>query len=162
MTARVFLAYPLTSGAHLASLEVFEGLLRKRLSHDGWDVLPIEGGPERVTQSADRATSVTRLSSNVVGVTRSDALVLLVPELREPSSIWVEFGMALAAGGAVIIVGPAEAKLPYLACLALEAGAADPTGEWQVSRVVAELPPRSDPGPLIAAISHALSHRANS
>lgn len=116
-----FLAYPLSGVPDLAALELFVDTLRSRFEDAGWHVLPEFDGPERIVMGHELAPSRV-LASNIAGVTGADVLVLLLPDVPEPTSVWVELGMALAARRSLVVVAPPNAVLPYLARLALAAG----------------------------------------
>lgn len=137
MSRSVFLAYPLSGAADLDELEAFVNSVRRRLDGAGWQVLPERGGPERLRQD-QVASPAEVLASNVSAVTGADVLVLLLPAVTEPTSIWVELGMALAARRPVVVVAPPEATIPHLALLALAAGGAD--GLHRAKRVEARVP----------------------
>jgi len=137
MEPTVFLAYPLTMAGDLPNLSEFVSSLRRALIADGWGVSPVEDGIRRLWSPSEGRPAEGLLSSNVRGVTTSELLVVLVPTALEPSSIWVELGMALAARLPIIIVGEEGVRIPFLGRLAVSAV----TGEHRGSRVLAAVPP---------------------
>jgi hypothetical protein len=59
------------------------------------------------------------LASNVEGVVTSDLLLVIATEMDEPSSIWVEAGMAIARGVPLVVVATPQVRLPFLVRAAL-------------------------------------------
>lgn len=153
MTQTVFLAYPLSKARDLYAVEHFVGVLRDQLVSGGYAVLPELGGPERIELTSGVAVSSV-LSSNIAAVAGSDLVVLLVPENEEPSSIWVELGMALAAGRPAIIVGPRTARIPFLAGLSVQES---PSNVRPGRRIFSAIPPDSDPDILANVIVQRVS-----
>ncbi|WP_199421593.1 hypothetical protein [Actinotalea solisilvae] len=148
MTGVVFIAYPLTTTPDLAGVERWVIQLRARLVASGMDVVPKLGGRERALAAAGEPDG-DLLESNVAAVTRADVVVVLLPTIVEPSSIWVELGMALAARRPLVVAGPADAALPFLARLALQGpgpGGDDGTADARPSavRILVDVPPSDD------------------
>lgn len=128
MNRKVFLAYPLTTSLNLFILEQFVRQLREGFEAAGWDVLPVDGGFERINAATRDLTPADLLASNVAAVTGSDLLVVLSPPALEPSSIWIELGMALAYKRPIIIIGGNDLHIPFLGRLAVSSDFSHPNG----------------------------------
>lgn len=137
MSRKVFLAYPLTKAEDLPRFEPFLARLRHEFETSGWIVFPSDEGQKRMAAATERRSRGAVLASNVAAVTTSDLLVVLVSPAREPSSIWVELGMALAQRRPIIIVGDVVDRLPFLGRLAV----ASEIGEFRGSHIRAAVPP---------------------
>lgn len=135
MNKTVFLAYPLTAAVSLASNDHFVSALRSGFLREGWHVRPDPPDEERLSPVRDGVAPADRLSVNLQAVASADALVVLVPDVVEPSSIWVELGVALATRVPVVVVAPATRRMPYLAQLAIDAC------DGRLGRVTADVPP---------------------
>lgn len=144
MKRSVFLAYPLTTTHELELLELFVNQLRIRLSEEDITVQPKSGGPERIASSSLGATDQNLLASNVDKIASSDVFVLLLPSIQEPSSVWMELGIAIAARRAIVIVGPSDAPMPFLGRLALQVGGLGGNEIRGAARVISEVIPKAD------------------
>lgn len=136
MSWKVFLAYPLQAAEDLADTERLAQMVRQGLEASGYTVRPGSGDSERAALHATVPDAKVRLGSNVAGVTGADFLVVLLSPMREPSSIWVEVGMALAVGRPVVLAGPAGVEIPFLVRLAVHASRGGSAEGPRVERVV--------------------------
>jgi hypothetical protein len=63
------------------------------------------------------------VASNIEGIVTSDLLLVIVTEMDEPSSVWVEVGVAIARGVPLVVVADPYVRLPFLVRAVVAPGA---------------------------------------
>ena len=159
MTKSVFLAHPLSTSDAIDSAEHWATLIRVRLIEKGMDVLPTTYGADRIATNRRGNAKREILTSNIAGVELADILVLLLTPAAEPSSIWVELGIAMLAKKSVVIIGPASQPVPFLARLLLDCSRDDKL--YPRAAFVAEDFSRIDAGEVVESIVQAIERAAS-
>jgi nucleoside 2-deoxyribosyltransferase len=121
----VFIAHPLSTAKDLPHTERLVQLFREAFVSQGWKVRPSRG--EAVDTLNDRVRSgggVSLVTSNIEGIVASDLLLVIVTEMDEPSSVWVEAGVALARSIPLVVVATTAVALPFLIRAAVAPAAA--------------------------------------
>lgn len=136
---KVFIAHPMSSAREPAAVDRAVRMLRSTFAGRGWSVYP-----QRATALAELNDQVQRgngrpiLEANVESIVTSDLLVVLVADALEPSSIWIEIGIALARGVPIAILSGESTSLPFLVRAALDTHSAQ--GQSLLHRPVIMLP----------------------
>lgn len=143
----IFLAYPISAVKDRDAVDVFVRALDRGFAAAGWHVRPNIAGRERSTPDADLASAGV-LTSNVEGILSSDIVVIVAAGEAEPTSIWVEFGIALGAKIPLVLLAPYGRAIPFLARLAVDALSSP---GWQAEYLQMPLP--STPAELASAVN---------
>ena len=111
----VFIAYPLSTARDPRETGRLVKLFRDVFVSGGWEVNPRRG--ESIEALNDRLRSgggASLVARNIEGIVTSDLLLVIAAEMDEPSSVWVEAGVALARGIPLIVVAISAVSLPFL------------------------------------------------
>ena len=111
----VFIAHPLSTAKDLPDTERLVQLFREAFVSRGWKVRPRRG--ESVEALNDRLRSgggASLVTCNIEGIITSDLLIVIVTEMDEPSSVWIEAGAALGRGIPLVVVATEAVSLPFL------------------------------------------------
>lgn len=111
----VFIAYPLSTAKDLPATEHLVQLFREAFVDRGWTVRPRRGESVGALNARVRAGGGAPLvASNIEGIVTSDLLLVIATEMDEPSSVWVEAGVAIARGVPLIVIADPHVHLPFL------------------------------------------------
>jgi hypothetical protein len=112
----VFIAQPLSTAKDLPDTERLVQLFHEAFVIRGWKVRP------RRSESVDALNHLLQgdggaslVARNIENIVISDLLLVIATEMEEPSSIWVETGVALARGIPLVVVATTTAvHVPFL------------------------------------------------
>lgn len=111
----VFIAHPLSSAKDLLFTEHLVQLFRDAFVARGWTVRPRRGESVGALNARIRAgRGAPLVASNIEGIVTSDLLLVIVTEMGEPSSVWVEAGAAIARGVPLVVIADPHVPLPFL------------------------------------------------
>jgi hypothetical protein len=120
----VFIAYPMTAAKDLSATERLVRQFRAGFLSRKWTVRPRRGESVEAIDARMRAGGGASLvSSNIEGIGLSDLLLVVATEMEEPSSVWVEVGVAMARGIPLVVVAEPSVRLPFLVRAAVTSGA---------------------------------------
>lgn len=120
----VFIAHPQTTAIDLAAIDRLAEMFRDNFLDRGWVVLPLHREPLDAADAHVRiGDGASLLASNVESIVRSDLLLVIATELEEPSSIWVEAGIAIARNVPLVVVADPTVRMPFLVRTATALGA---------------------------------------
>jgi hypothetical protein len=120
----VFIAHPLSAAKNLPATERLVRLFRDAFLDRGWTVRPRRGESVDALNARVRAGLGTSLvASNVEGIVASDLLLVIATEMDEPSSVWVEAGVAIARAIPLVVVADPSVRLPFLVGAVVAPGA---------------------------------------
>ncbi len=122
----VFLAYPVSAVTGPSWVDAWADVVDASFTQAGWSVCPSRHDRCCRASLRDEAVDDALLARNVQNIVESDIVTLLAADAMEPSSIWVEFGVAIAARVPVVLVRSPDRHLPFLADLARTSGPSAP------------------------------------
>ena len=136
-----FIAHPLSTAKDLPSTERLVQQFRDAFAGRGWRVRPHRDDSVAALNASLRtgggASLVTR---NIEGIVTSDLLLVIATEMDEPSSVWVEAGVALARGVPLVVLTTPAVTLPFLVRAALASGADTTGGSLRRRPLAASIP----------------------
>lgn len=136
----VFLAQPVSNVTDSHSVNKFTLALSRSFTKSGWIATPKAIGQARGAADCGPIENGRLLSSNIEGILSSDLVVIVAAAATEPTSIWVELGVALGAGVPILLVTPVDRPIPFLARVA---GTTLPHSKWSLDRLEMQLPTTS-------------------
>lgn len=122
----VFLAYPISAVAEPSWVDAWADVVDDSFSQAGWSVCPNRNDRSCRATLRGEVVDGALLARNIRNIVESDVVTLLAADAVEPSSIWVEFGVAIAARVPVVLVRSADRRLPFLVDLARTSGPSAP------------------------------------
>lgn len=124
----VFVAHPLSAVRDPDNTKRIVDMVRTAFRDRGWDVRPAETDDMSFERRAAASAAPDIVRANIDAVRTSDLLVVVAGDFAEPSSIWVEAGIALAVAVPVAVLSDDRTRLPFLlrAAVGLELGTGRP------------------------------------